>query len=246
MQVTGNNIPFHHKSIRLCMDGLSFFQADAWKRIDFAPTKTPGTASNLRMEQAFAHYLCTPHAAQNCNPTHILLENPYTIVVPYGLFAKEEALQAFRFHFPEADATQFVVMWQNIPTFHMSLVFAVPLPVYHLAQQVFTQVKWQHYLAGNLEHCLKESKQQGGKQVWITVHQSFVHIALTQNGNLLFTNHFDTTHLHDILYYCATVYEQFDLSQQETPAYVLNSQEAFNTLQPHLTHCYFKEPYAYC
>lgn len=239
MQVTGNNIPSPHKSIRLCMDGLSFFQADAWKRID-----TPMGKPNL--ERELAKFLCHPHSAANNDAcTSILAEYPYTILLPQGFMNQEEALQAFRFHFPEANATQFVVMWQDLPTFPLTLVFAIPAHTYHLVQQSFTTVTWSHYLITHLEHCLKVSKQQGQKQVWIAAFEHFIHIALVQNGHLLFANHFSISSTIDVVYFCAQVYNQYDLSQQETPAYVLNDQEAFNSLQKHLTYCYFQPLYAH-
>ena len=40
MQVTGNNISFPHKSIRLSMDGLSFFQANKAVKMQLSKKET--------------------------------------------------------------------------------------------------------------------------------------------------------------------------------------------------------------
>jgi hypothetical protein len=221
------------------MDGLSFFQADAWKRID-----TPLGKPNL--EHCLAQYLCHPHSTAAAESyTSVIAEFPYTTLLPQGFMSKEDALKAFRFHFPEADASQYVVMWQDIETFPLTLLFAIPRATYQLVEQAFSTVKWTHYLSLHLDHLLKTSKQKGEKQVWVTPLGSFVHIAVAERGNLLLSNHFNIHSTSDVLYFTAQVYNQFDLIQQQTPAYVVENQDAFNSLQKHLTHCYFQPLYAH-
>jgi hypothetical protein len=238
MQVTGNNIPFPHKSIRLSMDGLSFFHANTWKRIDFS-------ANDLQLNQALARLLCE-EALQDSVCAYIEAYLPYTALIPSQLLNKQDALSLFKFHFPETDSNQMVVCWQEIPTFNLTLLFGIPQAHYQLACQLFQQIQWNHHLYQHLSHCLKITKQKGETQAWIWADSIHIHIAIANNGALLFSNYFPVSNQQDILYYTAKVFEQYQLSQQHTPCYIMGNKTTYNTLVNHLAQCQYINDYAHC
>lgn len=231
MQVTGNNTLTPHKSIRLTMDGLSFFQAGAWNNIAFS-------AHDKQLEQATARCMCQKELWENATNTQIWVQNQYTTVVPYGLFNNENALKAFKLHFPEANHTDFVVFWQHIQAFQLTLLFAVPAAQYKLINRLFGATKWEHHAAQTIEHSLRQSRIKGEKQVWVTAYNQHMHLVVANNGQLAFSNHFPINSQTDAVYFCANVYEQFALSQQQTPLYIANDPTLHNTLKKYITHCY--------
>ncbi len=238
MQVTGNNISFPHKSIRLSMDGLSFFQAKAWKRIDFS-------AKDLQLNQALARLFCE-EALQDVTCANIEVDFPFTTLIPSQLLNKQDALSVYKFHFPETDSTQLVVCSQEIPGFNITLLFGIPRTHYLLANKLFQQVQWHHHLYNHISNCLKFTKQKGETQAWIWANSSHVHITVANNGSLLFANYFPISCQHDILYYTAKVFEQHQLSQQHTPTYVMESELAYQILVNHLALCHYTNNYAHC
>lgn len=238
MQVTGNNIPSPHKSIRLSMDGLSFFQAGAWKRIKFS-------ANDLSLQQALARLLCE-NALQDITCANITVDFPFTTLIPSQLLNKQDALSLYKFHFPETDTTQLVVCSQEIPAFNITLLFGIPRTHYLLANKLFQQIQWHHHLHEHISNCLKFTKQKGETQAWIWADALHVHITVANNGLLLFANYFPISSQHDILYYTAKVFEQYQLSQQHTPTYVMGSETAHQTLVNHLALCHYTNNYAHC
>lgn len=238
MQVTGNNIPSPHKSIRLSMDGLSFFWANAWKQIDFTP-------NDVQLEQAKARLLCE-QALQNLQIANLEVNYPYVTLVPSQLLSKQDALSAFQFHFPAANSTPLIVASQEIPAFNITLLFGIPKVHYQLVTQLFDKVQWQHRLTYHLAECLKRSKQKGETQAWIWAEQTHLHICIASNGSLLFANYFPYTNQQDVLYYTAKVFEQHHLSQQQTPTYVVGNQKVYQLLVNHLAQCQHTEEHAHC
>ncbi len=240
MQVTGNNIPSAYKSIRLCMDGLSFFQAGSWESIPF-------TTGDTLLEQALAQCLCHPFFSNESEMgSHIEVSNPYTTVIPHQLLNNQDALTVFRFLFPEAKQEDFVVFSQSIDTFNITLLFAVPTAQYQLMQQLSPACQWKHRAAQNIENNLKISKQQGSTRVLLQQQGDYTHICVASNGALQFANHFYTPTPQDTLFYCAQVYEQCNLSQQSTPLYADAHADRLQLLQQHLVHCYPIKDYANC
>ncbi len=238
MQVTGNNIPSPHKSIRLSEDGLSFFWADAWKRIDFLP-------NDHHLQQALARLLCE-EALQDITCANIEVDFPYTTLIPSQMISQQDALSLYKFHFPEADTANLVVCWQEIPAFGITLLFGIPKAHYQLAKKLFTHTRWHHHLQEHIDHCLKFTKQKGETQAWIWANSTHVHLTIANNGRLLFANYFAYTTQQDILYYTAKVFEQYQLSQQHTPTYIMGSKEAHETLVNHLALCHYTNDYAHC
>lgn len=238
MQVTGNNIPSPHKSIRLSMDGLSFFQANAWKHTRFVP-------NDLQLEQALARLLCEP-ALQDLHLANIEVDYPYTTLVPSQLLSNQDALSVFTFHFPETNTDKLVVCAQEIAGFNITLLFGIPQLHYRLANQLFSHIKWSHMLLPCIQQCLKSTKQKGETQAWIQAKDSYANIAVANNGNLLFSNYFPIQHPNDLLYYTAKVFEQYQLSQQHTPTYFIGNQETHQLLVKHLALCQQIEDYAHC
>lgn len=231
MQVTGNNTLTPHKSIRISMDGLSFFQAGAWNTIAFS-------AHDKQLEQALARCLCQKELCDTPPGTPILVQTPYTTVVPYGLLNNSHAVETFQFLFPEANSHDFVVFSQPIQAFQLTLLFAVTTAQYKLINTLFSPVKWEHSAAHAIENGLRQSRQKGETLVWLTAYNNHIHVLVANNGQLAFANHFPINSPTDVVYYCANVYEQFGLSQQQTPLYIVDDSTHYNTLKKYITNCY--------
>lgn len=240
MQVTGNNLPSTHKSIRLCMDGLSFFQGDTRENIPFIKGDTT-------LENALAQCMCHPYFTNEDNTRYCIeVSNPYTTAIPNQLLNNQDALSVFRFLFPEAQQEDYVIFSQPIDTFNLTLLFAVPTAQFQLIQQLTIACQWKHRAAKDIEDALKRSKQQGQLQVQLQQAGAYTHICVANNGSLQFTNHFHTPTAQDTLFYCAQVYEQCQLSQQSTPLYTETPSDTFAVLQQHVVHCHSLENYANC
>lgn len=220
------------------MDGLSFFQANAWKKIVFTPQDT-------HLEQARARLLCE-EALHNIQIASIEVDFPYTTLIPSHMLTNQEALSVYTFHFPETETTPLVVCTQPIPAFNITLLFGIPLALYTLSTQLFEQVQWKHCLISHLDTCLRQSKQNGNTQACILAHKEHMHIAITNNGSLMFSNYFPIAHQQDYVFFTAKVFEQYQLSQQQTPTFIVGNKEAYNTLVKHLAKCQYTEEDAHC
>lgn len=238
MQATGNNFPLHPKSIRLCMDGLSFFQEDSWKRIDFV-------SGDTFLQKTLAKCLCTSALTDNSSAI-VQATTPYTTFVPSDLLQQQEALELFRFVFPEANSKDYVVFKQPLQSFDITLLFALPTAHYHLIHQLFDKVHWQHDIAYQVEKSLKISKKNGEEHAWLVQNGTHTHLSVAKNGALLFSNHFETPAKEDVLFYCAQVYEQYALSQQHTPLYIKGDASLHQLLQQHIVHCQLTDTHANC
>ncbi len=239
MQVTGNNLPQPHKSIRLFMDGLSFFQDDSWKRIDF-------TTNDTQLKHALATCLCHPFFAENTESTlQVHVNLPYTTLIPSHLLSKQESLDVVRFLFPETESNKdYVVFNQPLQSFDITLLFALPIAYYNLIKQIADQIHWTHETAEQLEHSLKLSKKNGQQHVWMVANNTHIHLSVAKNGELLFANHFQVCSQEDILYYCAQTYEQHGLSQQDTPLYIEGNPSLQTLLQKYIVNCHIADHHA--
>ena len=238
MLVTGNNLNLQDKSIRIAEDGLSLYLNGTSKEFPF-----------IKKDSSFQHtmaiLLCDADFAKMAqSPFSILLESPLSVVVPRQIFKEKEEQELFKFQFPEWDAHQMILLSEEIPSFDLCHLFAIPSTLYQFFHQTYPLGQWHHPHTETLVQALQASKEKAEKQVWIHSFKRFFSLTLVENGKLLFSNHYKCGTANDILYYVANLFEQFELSQQDTPLYGICDPNEWEVISRHILNSYFVEPHA--
>lgn len=95
----------------------------------------------------------------------------------------------------------------------------------------------------------KYAAQQGGMQVFVHVRPSFFHLLIFDGSNLLLANRYAYQSAKDFLYFILLIFDQFKLSQENTPLLLsgklLSDSEIYRLLARYIRQLDFLKPPAF-
>ncbi len=141
---------------------------------------------------------------------------PQSVLVPSPLFRKDEPETYFRFssHVPATDK----ILYRKIPAIDAYTVFPVPEELFNQVSLMLNNVQIFHLACPQIEEALTESAgRSDAARVSAHINPGFVDILVIRSNELLLYNSFTIRNADDLAFFILYMYEQFNLSQEESP-----------------------------
>ncbi len=227
MPVTGNNIFFYNKSIFISKGGLSFCINGKHKRFVF-------DNDDCVFNRCLSICITEP-LLQNIDDTvHIIIDSHISTLVPASILSAGSLAEDFlKFNFANIDDS-YSVFTDKVKGSDIVNVFACKGNAVLKFKDIFSSVVFHHISTLYIEQTIKASKLNSTKLLWAYAQYNTLYLFLADNGKLILNNSFQVLSGTDILYYCARVFEEFNLSQKHSPLYLSGSNSAFELLSKHI------------
>jgi hypothetical protein len=132
------------------------------------------------------------------------------------------------------------VMYRKIQSIDSYVVFTVPEEFISQVESILHDVRFFHQSCPQIEAALAESNGESGAQkVYASIQHGFTDLMIVRSGKLLFYNSFKISNSEDLAYFILNLYEQFGMSQDESPVIISGFPELYPGILP-LLHQYLK------
>lgn len=157
---------------------------------------------------------------------HFLYLNPVSVLVPAPLFRKDNP-QAY-FNFSSQIQPTDKIFFRKIPAIDAYTVFPVPEDFCNQVDIMLPDVRIFHQSSPQIQEAMSDSGHTGDPtRVLVCIHAGFADILVIRNGQLLLYNSFTSRNTNDLVFFILYMYEQFSLSQEETPLLLSGFPELF-------------------
>jgi hypothetical protein len=162
---------------------------------------------------------------------HFMYQAPGALLIPGPLFNPDFAGSYFKY---SGDvSSDHTILFRKIPSIDSFLVHQIPTSIYDLAVGSLAECKFFHQASPQIEDAVLDGKNKSlPAQVYADIHQGFIDLMLLNSGQLVFYNSFIIRNKEDIIYFILYLFDQFGLSQEETPLILSGFVEAFPDSQP--------------
>lgn len=139
-----------------------------------------------------------------------------SVLVPAPLFRKENPEAYFRFASPvRADDR---IFFRKIPMLDSYVLFPVPVDVAGLVEIMLNNPQIYHQSCPQILEALTEAgSRESSGEVCAWIYPGFAYLAVVRSEQLLLHNSFTIRSTDDLLFFILYLYEQFSLSQEDTP-----------------------------
>jgi len=200
----------HHCSLAIL--DTSTMKYIAFKNFWFsAPVPLKDQASHIRSLLQSEDYLATPYKT-----VFFMYLTPKSVLVPVSLFQKEKPRVYFNFSSLLLPTDKLI--FRKIQAIDAYSVFAVPEDFYNQVSMLVQNVQFFHQTCPQIADAISESGDlAGGHRVLAGIHPGFVDLIVIRAEQLLLMNSFAIRNSDDLVFFILYMYEQFGLSQEESP-----------------------------
>jgi hypothetical protein len=175
------------------------------------PIPRESQAEHLRNLLQVESYLSAAY-----NEVYFMYMTPVSVLIPAPLFRKEDPEAYFRFSSRIKPADR--ILFRKIPSIDAFVLFPVPDELITQASGVLQNVRFFHQACPQVEEAIAESAgQTGASRVVAHVSPGFADLMVIRSGQLVLYNSFIIKNANDLVFFILYLYEQFSLSQEETP-----------------------------
>ncbi len=178
-------------------------------------------AENLRNLLNSEGYL-----SKNYKSVHFMYQSPGALLIPGPLFNPDLAGSYFRYSgnaFPDPS-----ILFRKIPSIDAFLVHQIPGDIYEQAKGSLSDCQFFHQACPQIDDAVLDGKNKSlPAQVYADIHPGFIDLMLLNSGQLVFYNSFGIRNKEDMVYFILYLFDQFGLSQEETPLILSGFVEVF-------------------
>jgi len=237
-----SSTPSYHLSLQYCDRSFSFAILDtdklkylAFKNFWFdAPTTGQNQTDQIRTLLNSENYLTLPYKS-----VHFLYPSPVSVLIPAPLFRKEEPEVYFKFSSELKPGDK--VIFRKIPSVDSYALFPVPADFINQVGLMMQKAEFFHQSCPQIEEAISETPGMTGvARVYAHINSGFIDLLIISSEKLLFYNSFVIKNTDDLVFFILYLYEQFGLSQEESPVII----DGFPELYPgttELLHQYLKQ-----
>ncbi|MFA5815912.1 MAG: DUF3822 family protein [Bacteroidales bacterium] len=141
---------------------------------------------------------------------------PLSVLVPTPLFRKENPEVYFKFSSQLLPTDK--IIFRKIPAIDAYTVFPVPEEFVNQVGIMLHDVQFFHQSCPQIDEAISESR--GGTdhtRVLANINPGFVDVMIIQSDQLILYNSFTIRNTDDLVFFILYMYEQFSLSQEESP-----------------------------
>ena len=154
---------------------------------------------------------------QHYYSTRFMYLTPLSVLVPSLHFVQDNPEAFFRFSAPLLPGEQ--VLYRKVPAVDAFTVFSMPESLYKLTGILLNDVEFFHQSCPLIAEAIKRpAGLHADSRVLASVNPGFVDIIVIREGQLLLFNSFRIRNTSDLAFFILYMYDQFGLSQEETPA----------------------------
>lgn len=209
----------YHLSLQYGSNNFSFAILDtirmkfiAFKNYWFASAITPENhAEHLRNLLHTEGYLI-----KNYKSVHFMYQAPGSLLIPGPLFSTDHAEDYFRFSGtvdPELE-----IHYRKVPSIDAFLLFQMRKDISELISGSLSDCKIFHHAFPQIENAVLDGKNKSlPSLLYADIHPTFIDLMLLHSGQLTFYNSFSIRNNEDLDYFILYLFDQFGLSQEETP-----------------------------
>ena len=209
----------YHLSIQYCERFCSFAVLDtirmkyiAFKNFWFAdPIPFKNQAAHIRNLLHGESYLTRQYKS-----VFFMYVTPLSVLVPTALFRKENPEVYFKFSSKLLPTDK--VIFRKIPAIDAYTVFPVPKELVNQVGIMLPDVEFFHQSCPQIGEAIAESGSRADHtRVIANINIGFVDLMIIQSNQLLLYNSFTIKNTDDLVFFILYLYEQFGLSQEESP-----------------------------
>ncbi len=185
-----------------------------------------------------------PSLMRNYKSVRLMVQNPGAILIPAELFDPDH-LEDY-FSSSTAPAGNEKAISTPLRSFKAFLLFYIREDIRLQALALLNEVNITHQSAPMIESALQTSGTFGSaNQLHANIIDGSADLLLVKSGQPILYNSFPLRSNEDLIYYILRIYNQFDLSQEETPLIISGWPDlysgAMNTLKDYIRTVRFKE-----
>jgi len=157
-----------------------------------------------------------PFLLRNYKSVRMMLQNPGALLIPESLFDPDHASDYFSGSVPPAGNEKIVAT--RLISCDACLLFCIREDIRHQALALLNDVKITHQSVPLIESALRASDTFGSAdQLHVNITPGSADLVLVKSGQLILYNSYPLRSDEDLVYFILRLYDQFNLSQEETP-----------------------------
>jgi len=175
------------------------------------------------------------YLVRNYKAVTFMYLTPVSVLIPAPLFRKDKPEDYFKYsaHLNPEDK----VCYRKIHAIDAYAVFPVPVDFYNQVRLMVPDVQFFHQMCPQIEEAIAETNEFAGQnRVMANINPGFADLMIMQDDKLILYNSFAIKNTEDLVFFILYLYEQFGLSQQETPVIL----SGFPELYPGATELLYK------
>lgn len=236
--------PVYELSILTGIDSFTYMVSDGQQNILALREHLLEDAQVQELEETIAGDRMLSLSYRNCR---IIWSGPVSTLVPTRLFnpADRESLLEHLTELPDDMA----VKYDQISQLNATNVYGISAPRLDVLNKKFPGARLFHLHSALYWGYRKFAGQQGGMQIFLHVRQGYCSLLLFEGPNLLIANRYDFQAGKDLLYFVLLIFDQFKLSQENTPVFLsgklLDQSEIYQLLIRYIRKVQFLQPPAF-
>ncbi len=245
----------YHLSIQCSERSFSFAILDTaqsiylgFKNIWFdKPVGQTDLADHIRILMTADKHLSLPYKSVS-----FLYESPVSVLIPAGLFHPEFPERYFSYSAPVPPTD--TILFRKISLIDSYIVYSVPADLHNQILHILPKVEFFHQSCPQIEESMRKQREStGDSRVTAHINGSFADLMIFQSEKLILYNSFRIRSSEDLVFFILYLYENFNLSQENTPLILSGLLEMYpgttDTLARYLSkieYCKFPQGYTYC
>jgi hypothetical protein len=214
-----NGTSTYHLSIQYCEQYCSFAILDTI-RMKYIAFKNFWFANLIPVTQQADHIrsllLGESFLTRQYKSVYFMYLTPVSVLVPTPLFRKENPEVYLKYSSQPRQSDR--ILFRKIPAIDSFTVFPVPEVFASQVENLLHQVQFFHQSCPQINESIAESKGRVDRtRVLAYIHPGFAEILIIQSDQLLLYNTFAIRSTDDLVFFILYMYEQFSLSQEESP-----------------------------
>ena len=155
-----------------------------------------------------------PFLLRNYKSVRMMFQNRGALLIPESLFNPSHVSD----YFSVPPAMNEKIVFTRLISCDACLLFCIREDIRHQALALLNDVKITHQSVPLIESALQTSGTYGSAdQLYVNITSGLADLVLVKSGQLTLYNSYPLRSDEDLVYYILRVYDQFDLSQEETP-----------------------------
>lgn len=214
-----SNTAAYHLSILYGERNFSFAILDtvslryiAFKNIWFdEPIPSPDLTNHIRSILNTESYL-----TRTFKSIFFLYQTPLSVLIPSPLFRPENPEEYFRFSSLLLPSDK--ILFRRIPAIDAYVIFPIPGDLMNQVGFMLQNVQFFHQACPQIDEAFSESQSLAdAAQVIANIHPGFADLLIIKSNQLILYNSFTIKNTDDLVFFILYLYEQFSLSQEESP-----------------------------
>lgn len=153
---------------------------------------------------------------KNFKSVRMMVQHSEALLIPEPLFDPDHVSDYFSASAPPAGNEK--IVFNRMASCNAILVFSIREDLRHLALALLNDVRFVHEAVPLIESAVRNADRYGSTdQLHVNINPGTADLVLVKSGQLVLYNRYPVRSDEDLVYFILRVYDQFELSQEETP-----------------------------